>query len=47
MKKNEKKLQLSKVRIARLSAVLTTDKKKNINGGFDPQIGTTFIRIFC
>ena len=47
MKKKGKKLRLNKVKVASLSAVLTDHEKKNVNGGFDPQIGTTFSRILC
>ena len=47
MKNKEKKLRLTKVKIARLVTALNDDEKKKIYGGMEPEPGTTFIRIFC
>jgi hypothetical protein len=47
MKKKERKLELKKIKVASFDHLLTDEEKKRINGGFDTEPGTTWLRIFC
>jgi len=47
MKKKEKKLELNKIKVASFVHLLTVEEKKRINGGFETEPGTTWLRIFC
>jgi len=47
MNKKEKKLELKKIKVASFDHLLTDEEKKRINGGFDTEPGTTWLRIFC
>jgi hypothetical protein len=47
MKKKEKKLELKKIKVASFDYLLTDEEKKRINGGFETEPGTTWLRIFC
>lgn len=47
MKKDEKKLELKKIKVASFDHLLTDEEKKKINGGSEIEPGTTWLKIFC
>lgn len=47
MKKKEKKFELKRITVASFNHLLTDEEKKRINGGFDTDLGTTSLKIFC